>query len=222
MEDPYGDFMRTVKSLVDVLEFSRIYCKKAKIILTSSAAVYGNAETMPLHESMKPLPLSPYGHHKWVAEQLCESYAKNFGVSVTVVRFFSIYGIGLRKQLLWDACRKIITGNMIFSGTGDETRDWIHVTDAATLLCHLKDHITSECAILNGATGTGTSVRDILQELAIGLGLTEEIGFNSVVRPGNPLHYIADIEGVRKLGWAPQRHWRQGVREYAEWFRSLD
>jgi len=56
------------------------------------------------------------------------------------VRLFSIYGVGLRKQLLWDGCRKLMAADLVFSGTGHETRDWLHVEDAATLLIRSRDN----------------------------------------------------------------------------------
>ena len=107
---PYQDFERTVISMANVLEYIRLKSPATRLVFPSSAAVYGNAETMPIKEEDRCAPISPYGMHKLLAEQLMTSYANAYGVSCVIVRFFSIYGCGLRKQLLWDACGKIAGG----------------------------------------------------------------------------------------------------------------
>ena len=70
-----------------------------------------------------------------MTELLCESYARNFGLQTATVRWFSVYGPELRKQLLWDLCHRFKgrPATLEIGGTGNETRDWIHVTDAVSL-----------------------------------------------------------------------------------------
>ena len=112
--------------------------------------MYGNADALPIAESTPINPISPYGVHKQIAEELIRSYAHHFSLSVAIVRFFSLYGPGLRKQLLWDACTKIEKGDFDFYGTGHEVRDWLHVQDAARLLLTLPSHASSDAVIVNG------------------------------------------------------------------------
>ncbi len=218
--NPYQDFQRTVDSTVAVLEFARLHASKARVVYPSSAGVYGVAARMPIAEDDPLVPVSPYGVHKKIAEEMCTSYAKNFGLSVAIVRLFSVYGIGLRKQLLWDACVKISNGENTFFGNGTETRDWLHVSDAASMLMSAGASVDTSYLIVNGGTGQGVSVREILSELFDCFHRGDLPEFTGSSRSGDPQHYVADIGNIVRLGMQPKKPWREGVREYAEWFRN--
>ena len=158
LQQPSQDFRRTVVTTSDVLEFVRSVSPSTVVVYPSSASVYGTIATMPIGEDAATLPISTYGTHKLLAEHLVKAYAHNFGAKASIVRFFSIYGCGLRKQLLWDACVKLAGGDEIFNGTGDEVRDWLHVEDAAELLIIAMQRASPSCPVVNGGTGTGVSV----------------------------------------------------------------
>ena len=142
------------------------------------------------------------------------------GARAAIVRLFSVYGEGLRKQLLWDACGKIFSGNAQFGGTGRESRDWLHVDDAARLLAVAGEWASVECPVVNGAAGTAVSTRDVICELRDALRPSGDIGFDGIVRSGDPAHYWADIGKARQWGWAPSVGWKEGVRRYADWYRE--
>ncbi|HKB60711.1 MAG TPA: NAD-dependent epimerase/dehydratase family protein [Gallionellaceae bacterium] len=218
ISSPYQDFQRTVDTTAAVLEFVRLSVPRARVALPSSASVYGNAARMPLSEQTPCQPVSPYGVHKLVAEWLCDDYASNFGVRVSVVRLFSVYGTGLRKQLLWDACHKASQDMHVFSGTGNETRDWIHVEDAAKLLLLATEHADDTCPVVNGGTGVQVTVREVLDELYRALGRGGSPAFSGVVREGDPLHLQADTGRIHAWGWRPRVDLRDGLRDYARWF----
>lgn len=220
MSHPMQDFQRTVTSTVAVLEFVRLHATHAHLVYPSSASVYGVAEKLPSSELDPLFPASPYGVHKRIAEEMCCSYAKNFNIAVAIVRLFSVYGIGLRKQLLWDACVKVRNGEDVFFGSGLETRDWLHISDAAVLLARAGEYASSECPVLNGGSGIGGTVRDVLIELFDSFGRSDAPQFSGAVRSGDPIHYLADISRSRDLGWQPKIGWREGVREYVEWFKK--
>ena len=220
MTHPHQDFQRTVMSTLAVLEFARLHAPRARIVYPSSAGVYGVAEKMPIAESAPARPASPYGVHKKVAEDMCFSYARHFGLGVAIVRLFSVYGTELRKQLLWDACVKIRNDGSLFFGTGGETRDWLHVDDAISLLAAAGEQASSTCPVVNGGTGAGTSTAEVLAELFKAFGRSDSPAFSGEIRPGDPLHYEADISGALAWGWRPTTGWRDGVREYARWFMS--
>jgi UDP-glucose 4-epimerase len=209
-----------VDTTAAVLEFLRTRAPRAVLVFLSSAAVYGNAAAGAIPEGAPAAPLSPYGTHKQLAEQLCTSHARNFGLRTIVLRLFSVYGPGLRKQLLWDACNRLTTEAPEFSGTGGELRDWLHVSDAAALIQAIAGASGATHTIFNGGTGAGTAVSEVLAELAAALG-TCAPRFSGKQRPGDPTSLVADASRARALGWSPRHDWRHGVREYAGWFRSL-
>lgn len=220
MSHPGQDFDRTVVTTRDVLEYVRIYRPQARVVLPSSASVYGDAQAMPISE-MSPLrPMSPYGIHKQMAEELCLSYARYFGVSVAIVRLFSLYGIGLRKQLLWDACMKLSRGTAIFGGTGQETRDWLHVEDAARLLLAAGQAASSSQLIINGATGVGVPTCRIIEDIANAFRGAEDMQFSGVSRLGDPAHLIADTNKVQGLDWRPVKVFEVELAHYIKWFKE--
>ena len=102
IERPFEDFSRTVASTARLLEWLRGSAPNSALIVASSAAVYGADHLGPIPEDAVLTPMSPYGQHKLMMEQLCQSYARSFGIRSAVVRLFSVYGPNLRKQLLWD------------------------------------------------------------------------------------------------------------------------
>lgn len=152
---PLEDFSRTVDSTARLLDWIRRYGMTAKTICVSSAAVYGAGHHGPIAGNTSLSPYSPYGFHKAIMETLCRSYAANFDVKVGLVRFFSIYGSGLEKQLLWDICRQLSADpyTILLSGTGREIRDWIHVSDAVRLLWQMRDHCHQNALTVNGGQG---------------------------------------------------------------------
>lgn len=220
MSHPHQDYVRTVSTTAAVLEYVRLHSPRTAVVYPSSAAVYGAAERLPIRESDALHPTSPYGVHKYMAEKLCRSYADHFGIAVAVVRFFSVYGEGLQKQLLWDACSKATRGEATFFGTGAELRDWLHVKDAASLLQAAALHASPSCPIVNGASGEGLTVRDVLAEIFRAYGSMATLDFSGMPRPGDPVGYHADVTAATAWGWQPAVAWRDGMRRYVDWFKG--
>jgi len=150
------------------------------------------------------------------------SYARNFGLRVAVVRLFSVYGPGLRKQLLWDVCGRLAAGADVLElgGTGAELRDWFHVEDAARLICLAAERAASEPLLVNGGTGVAVPVRDIAQGLVEAMGRPVPVRFSGQSRHGDPERLVADTQRMQALGFAPQRGWREGLAEFAAWYQS--
>lgn len=219
MTHPHHDYLRTVGTTASVLEFARLSAPDARLVYPSSAGVYGVVHDLPIRESAPLHPVSPYGVHKRMAEELCVARSRHFGLRASIVRFFSVYGPGLRKQLLWDACtRGHADPQSPFHGSGREVRDWLHVRDAVTLLLAAGEHADATCPIVNGGTGVATPVMEVLGELYRALGIAVPPTFSGHPRPGDPPGYAADVAAARNWGWTPQIAWREGVREYAQWF----
>jgi UDP-glucose 4-epimerase len=222
LTNPLQDFLRNVQTTADLLEYLRIRGSKALLVYPSSAGVYGAKDDAPIRESDSLDPISPYGVHKKVVEDLLAASARTYGIRAAVIRFFSVYGPGLNKQLLWDASARLRAARgsrAEFWGTGEETRDWIASQDAARLVAAVADS-TEPFLVVNGASGIRVTVRRTLEMLRDALGVDAEIAFSGVVREGDPRHYHADVGRALALGWAPQVTLADGVRAYARWVAS--
>jgi len=223
MSQPYEDFFRTVVSTARLLDWLRSSAPECRLISVSSAAVYGANHEGPISENGATLPMSPYGQHKLMMEQMCRSYAVTFGIRSTVARLFSVYGPYLRKQLLWDLCSRLRSGEqtLVLGGTGAEMRDWTDVRDVARFLVKLDDNPQLKpFQIINAGSGFGTTVAEIAEMLAKNWGGDIGVKFSGVVRAGDPFSLVADSEWVHATGFAWQIPVAKGLSDYVCWFKD--
>lgn len=220
-QNPYEDYQKSVQSTLSLLEYIRLQNPKCKFIYPSSPAVQGNLGNIQIEEEMSASPVSPYGFHKKIAEELCQSYNTNFNVAIGIVRFFSIYGEGLKKQLLWDACRKIdLSDKVVFFGTGKETRDWIHVSDAVELLYVLNENL-QDCVVINGGCGKSLEIEYVISKLAKNFDKEMNISFSGEIKEGDPIHFWANMDKANKLGWQAKINLEDGLLSYVNYYKSL-
>jgi UDP-glucose 4-epimerase len=222
LQDPARDFERTVTSTLQVLEFMRERAPEARLVLLSSAAVYGAANVEPLHEDLPKQPISPYGKHKALAEDHAAEAANRSGLSVATLRLFSVYGAGLRKQLLWELSRRALAGEdpLTLFGTGEERRDFIEIADAVDLIVRAADPASQPPPVMNGGSGRATTVRALAQGLLDALGCEQKLGFNGTIKPGDPATMVADTRRADAFGFAPTVSLHDGLARYAAWARG--
>jgi UDP-glucose 4-epimerase len=223
LADPLEDYDRTLGSMREVLAFLKADAPAARLIFLSSAAVYGAAHTGRIREDAPLHPISPYGLHKRMAEELAIGWGRIFDLDVAVLRLFSVYGPGLRKQLLWDLAQRLCAescGVELF-GTGDELRDFVYVDDAVRLIGMLAAvRRPDRPLLLNGGSGQPCSVRRIAEGLCGALGAEAAVRFNGTVREGDPRSLVADTALASALGFQPQVELSDGVARFAAWVRE--
>jgi UDP-glucose 4-epimerase len=224
-ESPRSDFDLSVGSTAEILDFARHQMPRPRLTLVSSAAVYGDVGSGSLSEDDLCLPMSPYGAHKRVCEELVLAESRMSGVGVAVVRFFSLFGNGLRKQILWDILRRSgqpSDGPLELWGDGRETRDFLHVHDAARLILLASTAIVpGRSRVYNGASGSPVSIRDLASALLRAAGVSKELHFNGKHRAGDPRHLTASTARAQnELGFEPAVSLDEGLSAYVAWFRS--
>jgi len=221
--NPLEDFERTVLATARLFDWIRRRSANAPVVAVSSAAVYGAGHTEPLREDAPARPYSPYGYHKAIMEALCRSYGQNFGMRSAIVRVFSAYGPGLRKQILWDLCSRLSSTRegLVLDGTGLERRDWIHSRDVARLLVMAAQTLPSaEAPVVNGATGIGHSVAEFAARVLEAWGAGRVVTFSGRSRPGDPINLVADVTRLHTFGFVPHVELAPGIRAYVDWFRQ--
>lgn len=220
LDNPFADFFDTAASTAQILAFLCRHAQDTPLVLSSSAAVYGAHGPSPIPETHPLLPVSPYGSHKRYAEELCLLAARHYGLRCSIIRFFSLYGPQLRKQILWDLGRKLIDDPPVIQlfGSGEETRDFIYIEDAVELVSACGAAASCEPLIVNGGTGSATRVRDLASAVVRALGRRTEVRFSGVTRKGDPEHYCADIGRAGALGFRCQWSLERGLAAWSDWF----
>lgn len=227
LANPREDFLRTVTTTAELMEWLRQNSPLTPVVLVSSAAVYGNGHDGPVSEMARLNPYSPYGVHKRMMEDIGESYASNFGLKVVVVRLFSVFGLQLRKQLLWDLCTRLATGtaSVPLGGSGSELRDWTDVRDVVHALIGSSHLAEAGFSLLNIGTGKGTSVRTVAEHVSSSWhqqgGQSSVLQFSGQSRPGDPLCLVSDCSRLVGLGLSCRQPLAASLDDYVRWYRSL-
>jgi len=215
LADPAADRANTVGTLRALLELLQAKAPRARLVYPSSAAVYGDAGPGPISETAALVPVSPYGLHKAEAEAL----VAGSGLDAVIIRYFSIYGPGLRKQLIWELMNRLAAGpaEVVLGGSGEERRDFLHV-DEAVALARLAGELEprDRPLVLNGGCGEGRTIREVAETLAKAMGSDAAIRFSGQVRAGDPRSLVADMSLARALGFAPHIPLAEGLARLAE------
>jgi UDP-glucose 4-epimerase len=221
MEDPAADFHGNTVLTFELLDALRRCAPRCRFILLSSAAVYGNPASLPVAESQSLAPLSPYGFHKRQCELLCQEFTATYAIPSLAVRIFSAYGPGLRRQIVWEICERLLTtATLALRGTGRESRDFIHATDIARALAVLAEKAPAEGEIYNVSTGRETTIRELAGLASNALDLRVDAHFDGTIRPGDPLNWRGDITKLSALGFTPAIPLEQGLAQVAHWARA--
>lgn len=234
---PYFDFKQSVDVCASTLEVLHQNVPNCVFVLLSSASVYGNPAMLPIDERAPCAPLSPYGYHKWLSELVVEEYRTLFGMRTAILRIFSAYGEGLRRQVLFDLCSKM-TGpedQVSVFGTGRESRDFVHAADVAQAVQCVaaaaaegppgtsRSSPSAEVSrgIYNVGSGNETTVADLAGLLADELHCRKPIAFTNEQLPGYPTNWRADIAALEAIGYRPRVGLRAGLAAYCRWFQAL-
>lgn len=221
--NPYGDFAATVGGTGLLLDWLRSSAPDTRLVIASSAAVYGNLHAGPIGDGAETAPFSPYGAHKFAIETICRGWAGSFGLRVAAARLFSVYGPGLTKQLLWDLSGKLCSAAPVITlgGTGNELRDWTHIDDVVRALVAVASLASPEMPVVNAGTGRADSVRMIAECLTRAHGRDPEcLRFSGESRPGDPFSLVAASGRLADTGFEWRMPLTDGIAGYADWYRA--
>lgn len=219
--EPVADFYTNTVLTFEILNALRQISPECRFIFLSSAAVYGNPKSLPVNETQSPAPISPYGFHKWQSEQLCLEFTKIYGLPTASVRIFSAYGPGLRRQVVWDICRQAITQpKIILKGTGQESRDFIHVLDIAKALMSIATNAPMNGEVYNLSSGREVTIIELAQLVINVLESNNVLDFDGIVPMGTPLNWKADISKLKALNFSPSISLEDGLKTFATWCKA--
>lgn len=200
----------------------RTQLQSSRFVFISSAAVYGQPKTLPVCEADELHPMSPYALHKKIAEDICLYYAENYNFDIKVLRIFSAYGPGLKKQIFWDMYQKVKkNGYLELFGTGEESRDYIYIDDLTEAVFLVTLDKKTNHLVWNIANGEKIYIKDIARIFAHQMNMElERICFTGKVREGDPVEWCADISRIRSLHYSPKISIEKGIESFVGWANS--
>ena len=214
---------RNINATQIILEAAKEAKSLHRFVFASTSSVYGNAETMPTPETVCPQPVSPYGITKLAAERMCWLYQQNFGVPVTALRYFTVYGPRQRPDMAFHKFFKAALFNepIDIYGDGQQTRDFTFVSDivAANLLAGEVPEAIGE--VFNIGGGCRVVLADVLQTMEEIMDKPLQKNYIDRAR-GDARHTSADISKAKKiLGYQPQVSLAEGLAREWEWIQPL-
>jgi len=196
-----------------------------KLIFASSAAVYGDNKSLPLRESEKPKPLSPYGITKVSGEYYCRVFYELYGVPSVCLRYFNVFGerqgYNQYAGVISIFINRALRGEpLIIYGDGKQTRDFIYVRDVvmANILAAEKERANGR--IFNVARGERTTILELALKIIDAAGSESPIFFDKP-RPGDIRHSQADIEEIKRLGFEPKYTLEEGLLKTIDWYKMM-
>ena len=196
-----------------------------KVVLASSAAIYGDNPTVPKLESMPPEPKSPYAATKLAGEELLKEYHQLHGLGTTSLRFFNVFGPRQDPRSAYAAAVPIFIAKALcdetigIHGDGGQTRDFIHVADIVGALAYAG---ASEdmSGTYNVGYGRSQSILALAQEIIRLTGSKSAIE-HLPPRAGDVRHSLASTERILTAGWKPKSSVSAGLAETVDAFRRL-
>ena len=225
MEKPQECYDVNITGTSVLLEAARKQGVK-RVVIASSAAVYGDLEVIPLAEESPVRQLTPYAVSKRVDEMYAELYTNAFGLEVTALRYFNVYGPRQRPDSMYAAAVPIFISRMLDNqpvtifGDGGQSRDLIHVRDVIQANLIACEHPSAPGQVFNVCTGHETRLLDLLDELYR--------LFPGAPKPVSVEPRIGDIyrsvgspkKALDVLGFRPKVTLSNGLRETVEAMRA--
>lgn len=189
---------------LNILKAAKECCVK-KVVLSSSAAVYGDNPTLPKKEDMRPEPKSPYAISKLSGEYYMDLFQQQFGVPTAVLRYFNVFGPRQDPNSQYAAAipifykKAIKNEDIIIFGDGEQTRDFIYVKEVvqANILAAEKGD-----RIYNVALGKYITINDLALKIKNITGSQSKIVYQDE-RPGDVKHSYADNSLLKSIGFNP-------------------
>jgi UDP-glucose 4-epimerase len=214
--------INTNGTLVMLEEAAR--AKVKKLVLSSSAAIYGNNPVTPKVETMCPEPKSPYAITKLDGEYYCKMFAEEGHIQTTCLRYFNVFGPRQDPRSQYAAAVPIFIDRALqhqpitIYGDGEQTRDFIYVKDIAAANVYFATE-SPATGVFNVAYGRRITVNDLAKTICRLTQSKSEIKY-APERAGDVKHSLAAIDQLRSAGFAARGGFEQGLQTTIEWFAA--
>lgn len=223
MSNPRECVEINVNGLLNVLEAGTDAGVK-KLVLASSAAIYGDNPTIPKVESMLPEPRSPYAITKLDGEYYCDLYHRENRISTAAIRFFNVFGPRQDPKGAYAAAvpifieRALENQEIMIFGDGEQTRDFIYVKDIVNALTFAGENAHIH-GVHNAGYGEQITIRGLAEEIIAATSSSSKINY-APTRSGDVKHSRASADLLRGKGWKPNYSLTSGLKETLATFTS--
>ena len=225
MQEPQACFDVNITGTSRLLDTARAAGVR-RVVLASSAAVYGESDALPLVEETLPQPVSPYAVSKRVKEMYAELFTNSFGLEVVALRYFNVYGPRQRPDSMYAAAvpifaRRLLDGKPVtVYGDGGQTRDLINVRDVVRANLIASEHPGAPGKIFNVCTGIETRLLDLLDVM---YELIPDVPAPQFAAPraGDIYRSVGSPQKARdRLGFQAEVSLVDGLKETIDWMRG--
>lgn len=198
-----------------------------RYVHVSSSEAYGSAVTVPMNEDHPHGAITPYAASKSAADHIIGSYVQTFGIDATIIRPFNNFGPrqnpGSYAGIIPIVVRRVLEGQPIeIHGDGEQTRDFTFVRDTAEMIARIYDSPECRGKVLNVATGTETSINQLVARLLDALGVPDYPVVHGPERPGDVRRHCADVSRLMSLiGDRPAVLGDEALAETVAWYHEV-
>ena len=222
--DPGFDAQVNIVGGVNLLKASADHKVRKVIFSSTGGALYGEPDVVPAGEDHPVRPLSPYGTSKFAFEQYLGTFRRTFGLDYTVLRYANIYGprqdfYAEEGRVIAIFASRMLEGRpLTIDGSGDQSRDMLHVGDVAT--ANLAALEKGSGGTFHVSTGIAVTINDLFRKLAVLTDYRLE-PTHGPSRKGDVYRIALDNERARQnLGWEPKVNLEEGLSLTVDYFRE--
>jgi len=222
--DPTYDAQVNIIGGLNLLKACVDHSVRKVIFSSTGGALYGEPDVVPADEDHPVRPLSPYGTSKFAFEQYLATFRRTFGLDFTVLRYANIYGArqdfhAEEGRVIAIFASRMLAGKPVtIDGTGEQSRDMLHVGDVAT--ANLAVVEKGSGGTFHVSTGIAITVNELFRKLAALTGYSLPPNYG-LARKGDVYRIALDNERARqRLGWEPRVNLEEGLSLTVDYFRE--
>ncbi|MGY1733784.1 dTDP-glucose 4,6-dehydratase [Geodermatophilus sp. SYSU D01045] len=226
LHDPFENHRVNAEGTLQLLELARAEAV-GRFVHVSSSEVFGTAQYAPMDETHPTWPETVYGASKLAGEAYARAMFRTHGMPTVVARPFNTFGPrshfeGDSGEVIPRTIVRALCGlpPLVF-GDGEQTRDFMHVTDTAAGLATLAETDAAVGRTVNLGTGREITINRLCEVVTAAVGVPGLTPEHLEPRPGDVLRLVVDARLVEELtGFRPAVSFEQGITELVEWFRA--
>ena len=227
IEKPYEDADMRINGTLSVLDACRSNNPDARIIFSSTRAVYGDSKSIPVREDFPTNPRSMYAITSLAAEKILSMYGNLYGINFTILRLVNTYGPRHQMKKAYGVLnyfvKQAVSNNPItVMGAGGIIRDFLFVDDACNAFLECAKSPRTNGEILNLGSGIGVSFLELANKIKSATnGTIKRIEYTKKLEQVEPGNFIADITKIKKLiSWKPKTPLDEGIKKTIDFYKK--